>query len=192
MNEPEYEVLKDVTQLLESAGIDFMLTGSMAMACYGQMRMTRDIDLIVALRAADVERVVRLFENNYYIDSIAVARAIAHHSMFNIISNKRVVKVDCIILKEDAHQQEQFQRRRKEKLAEIETWVISQEDLILAKLAWARHSRSEMQLRDVKSLLTGQCDFDYINQRAQAQGTSDLLVEVIKHNVRRPDVADLQ
>ncbi|MDD5201482.1 MAG: hypothetical protein PHC88_16950, partial [Terrimicrobiaceae bacterium] len=44
----ELETLRDMTARLESAGIDYMLTGSVALNCYAQPRMTRDIDLVVA------------------------------------------------------------------------------------------------------------------------------------------------
>ena len=45
----ELEVLKIVSERLEAAHIPYMLTGSFAMAYYGQPRMTRDLDLVVAL-----------------------------------------------------------------------------------------------------------------------------------------------
>jgi len=35
----------------------------------------------------------------------------------------------------------------------FEAWIVSREDLILSKLAWAKDSGSEMQLRDVRALL---------------------------------------
>ncbi len=44
----ELEVLLDVVARLEDAGIDYMLTGSVAMSVYVEPRMTRDIDVVVA------------------------------------------------------------------------------------------------------------------------------------------------
>ena len=41
MNE-EIELLKNVAAKLESAGIEYMMTGSMAMAFYSIPRMTRE------------------------------------------------------------------------------------------------------------------------------------------------------
>jgi hypothetical protein len=57
----ELDIIRDVSQRLEGAGIDFMLTGSMAMNYYAQPRMTRDVDVVVALESADADRIVRLF-----------------------------------------------------------------------------------------------------------------------------------
>ena len=77
MIQTELDILREVSGLLESAGIAFMLTGSVAMHYYAQPRMTRDIDLVVALDQKDAETIVRLFEGDYYVDRQAVHRAIA-------------------------------------------------------------------------------------------------------------------
>lgn len=61
----ELDVLKDVSERLERAGIAYMLTGSVAMNYYAQPRMTRDIDLVVALAPEDGERVRQIFEPDY-------------------------------------------------------------------------------------------------------------------------------
>ncbi|HUE80538.1 MAG TPA: hypothetical protein VMM84_00405 [Pyrinomonadaceae bacterium] len=64
MVENELDVLLDVSGRLESAGIAFMLTGSLALNYYAQPRMTRDIDLVIALEEANTEGFVRLFETD--------------------------------------------------------------------------------------------------------------------------------
>ena len=65
MAKTELDILRDVSQRLAGADMAFMLTGSVAMNYYAQPRMTRDIDLVVALTTADAEMVVRLFEADY-------------------------------------------------------------------------------------------------------------------------------
>jgi hypothetical protein len=44
---PELEIFLRFTQPLEDAGIDYMVSGSVAAMLYGQPRFTTDIDLIV-------------------------------------------------------------------------------------------------------------------------------------------------
>jgi hypothetical protein len=51
----ELDILREVSARLQSAGIRFMLTDSVAMNYYAQPRMTRDIDLVAALGETDVE-----------------------------------------------------------------------------------------------------------------------------------------
>jgi len=154
----ELDVLRDVSQRLTSGGVEFMLTGSMAMNYYAQPRMTRDIDLVIKLASDQTDRLISMFETEYYVDRSAVARAIAQRSMFNLIHNETIIKLDCIVLKSDEYRQQEFARRRLISLGDFETWIVSREDLILSKLFWARASKSELQLRDVKNLLTIDCD----------------------------------
>lgn len=42
----ELQVLKTVSERFEALHLPFMLTGSFAMAWYGQPRMTRDLDVM--------------------------------------------------------------------------------------------------------------------------------------------------
>lgn len=179
MIETELDVLRDISERLEAAGIAFMLTGSVAMNYYAQPRMTRDIDLVVSLNEAQSDEFVSLFEKEYYIDRKTVATAIAQRGMFNFIHNEAVIKIDCMVLKRDAYRQEEFTRRRKISLGDFDTWIVSREDLILSKLVWAKDSKSEMQLRDVRNLLTSDCDMTYLQSRASTLGVSELLEELV-------------
>src|SRR5687767_8159880 len=149
MIETELDVLRDVSRRLESAGITFMLTGSVAMNYYAQPRMTRDIDLVVSLNETQIEEFFRLFESEYYFDRQNVTHAISPCGMFNLIHSDAVIKVDCVVLKPDAYRQEEFARRKQINLGDFKTWIVSREDLILSKLFWAKDSKSEMQLGDV-------------------------------------------
>ena len=84
----------------------------MAENFYTVPRMTRDIDLVIELSERDVDRVARLFQQEYYIDRDMVQRAVRDHAMFNMIHNALVVKVDCVVRKETEYRREEFARRR--------------------------------------------------------------------------------
>jgi hypothetical protein len=182
MIETELDVLRDVSGRLETAGIAFMLTGSMAMSYYAQPRMTRDIDLVVALAGDQTEVVVGLFEADYYLDAQAISRAIAQRSTFNLIHNETVIKVDCIVLKRDEYRVEEFARRKLISLGDFQTWIVRIEDLILSKLYWAKETHSELQLRDVRNLLAAKPDMLYLESRAQSLNVNQLLEEALAHN----------
>jgi hypothetical protein len=167
MIENELDVLRDVSQRLDGQGIEFMLTGSVAMNYYAQPRMTRDIDLVVALNETQTETFVRLFESHYYLDKKNVANAISRRGMFNLIHNETVIKVDFVVLKSDSYRQEEFARRMTITLGDFQTWIVSREDLILSKLLWSKASKSEMQRRDVRNLLAPECDMTYLHSRAK-------------------------
>lgn len=179
MMKTELDVLRDLTQRLESGGVAFMLTGSMAMNFYAQPRMTRDIDLVVQVTSDQTDLLVSLFEAEYYVDRLAIAKAIAQRSMFNLIHNQTIIKFDCIVLKDQPFRQEEFGRRQRITLGDFQTWIVTREDLILSKLYWARESKSELQLRDVRNLLSSDCDMLYLFSRAENLGVKSLLEEIV-------------
>lgn len=170
MIENELDVLRDVSQRLKGQGVEFMLTGSFAMNYYAQPRMTRDIDLVIALNEKQTEKFVHLFESDYYLDKKVIANAISRRGMFNLIHNETIIKVDFVVLKSDSYRQEEFARRLTVTIGDFKTWVVSREDLILSKLLWAKDSKSEMQWRDVRNLLSPECDMTYLCSRAKLLG----------------------
>lgn len=174
----ELDVLRDVSRRFDDAGIPFMLTGSLAMNFYAVPRMTRDIDLVVAMTQADVERLVKLLESDYYVSRDAVAEAIEHVSSFNLIHRDAVVKIDCFPRKPDPYHVTEFERRQRVSLGEFSTYIATREDLILSKLLWAKESRSEVQLRDVRNLAAGELDEAYVNEWVRRLGVAELWAEV--------------
>ena len=178
----ELEILELVARRLEEAKLPYMVTGSMALAFYTQPRMTRDVDLVVALSApgAAVE-IVRRFQEDFLFDEDGVRRAVREQGMFNLIHIESCVKVDCIVRKSDPYRQEEFQRRRRMKVrGDGELWVVAPEDLILSKLAWAQDSGSETQLRDVRLLVTfAGLDRAYLERWAASLGVKAKLSEVM-------------
>ncbi len=174
----ELEALKTVGDRLESAGMPFMLTGSFAMAYYGKPRMTRDLDLVVALSEDDIDRVVALFSPDFYVDADDVRAAIASERMFNLMHNATGIKVDLIVRKRAEYRQVEFARRQHINLNGVRTWIVSREDLILSKLVWAQEANSELQRRDIKSLLDESVDRKYLNGWADRLAVQELLTEI--------------
>src|SRR6185436_19668796 len=146
---------------------------------YAEPRMTRDVDFVVALQSKDVEGLCATFAADYYIDSEAVSRAIASHSLFNIINNKAFVKVDFIVRKDTEFRQVEFNRRRRVMMDGVPVWLVSKEDLIISKLYWAKDSHSEFQLRDVKNLLNSGYDADYLESWTRKLELHELLKECL-------------
>ncbi len=174
----ELEIVRDVSERLTRAGIPFMLTGSMAMNAYAQPRMTRDVDVVIAVQAADTARLLEVFAPDYYIDAGAVERALRTESLFNVIHQASVFKVDCIVRKSAPYRLVEFERRQRLSIGGFETWVVSKEDLILSKLCWGRDSRSEYQARDIRNLLATGCDRAYVEKWAAELGVSDYLADI--------------
>ncbi|HEX3719605.1 MAG TPA: hypothetical protein VH595_16750 [Verrucomicrobiae bacterium] len=173
----ELDIVRDVSARLELGDLAYMLTGSMAMNYYAQPRMTRDIDLVVALTAKDTDKVMRLFTPDYYVSSQAVSSSIAQESLFNLIHQESVIKVDCIVRKNSPYRRAEFERRQRIVIEDFSTWIVSKEDLVISKLWWAKDSHSELQLRDVQNLAGTGCDRDYVERWTKELGLLKLWQE---------------
>lgn len=171
------DVLRDCKERLEKLGIAYMLTGSMALVYYAMPRTTVDIDIVIEFSIGDADRFIKEFEPDYYIPHGRIRDAIYRHKMFNILHQKTIIKVDCIISKNDEFQQKAFSRRKKINYAGFDVWIISREDLILSKLNWAKNTRSEIQLRDVANILRNGYDENYVESWAKKLNLKDLLEE---------------
>src|SRR5580692_5422965 len=106
------ELLKKTIEVLESANIPYMLTGSFASSLQGEPRLTHDIDLVVAITPSAIGSLKAAFPApNYYLDEMAVAEAIAHKSQFNLLDVLGGDKVDFWLLTDDPFDQSRFARR---------------------------------------------------------------------------------
>ena len=176
----DLEVLRIVAGRLETARVAYMVTGSVAANYYGVPRMTRDIDIVVEVSRDDVDRLSGLFHEDFYIEPEAVDRAITGQLMFNAIHTALIVKVDFIVRKDSEYRREEFRRRRRAMIDGVATFVVAPEDLIISKLDWARDTRSEIQLADVRNLLDAVPDLDraYLTQWVGRLGLDGLYREV--------------
>lgn len=175
------DVLQDFSSRLEKLGVEYMLTGSMALAHYAVPRTTTDIDIVVELAADDALKFIKEFEQDYYVPQNRVRDAISRKTMFNILNQETVIKIDCVVRKDDEFQIEVFSNRKRVNYAGyFDIWIIGKEDLILSKLNWAKNTRSEMQMRDVASILRNGYDENYVRTWAKKLGIEDLLNECLE------------
>lgn len=176
----EVDIVRDISRKFEQADIAYMLTGSMAMNYYAQPRMTRDIDVVVAIAPKDVQRLIDLFRPNYYASEQSIRESLAEESIFNLIHNESVIKVDCIVRKASEYRKIEFERRQKISILDFTTFIVTKEDLIISKLSWAKDSRSELQLGDVKNLLATGYDSDYLRHWTHELKLDSLLEECLR------------
>ena len=175
----ELEVLKIVTQRLKEADINYMISGSIAANYYTIPRMTRDIDVVIELKQADIDKFVGLFEGDFFVDREMVANEVYREGMFNLIHNRYVIKIDFIIKKSSAYQNAAFSHRRQVLIEQSPIWFVSAEDLVISKLLWAKDSHSEMQLKDVRNLMETVNDLDlkYVGNWVRELGLEQIYKE---------------
>jgi len=144
--------------------------------------MTRDIDIVIEILASELEIFFQAFKDEFYIDEEEILDAIAKQSMFNIIHNNTVFKVDFIIRKESIYRNLEFQRRKRAKIDDSEIWIVSPEDLILSKLFWAKESVSQLQIKDIRNLTKSlkNIDQEYIHKWIEILDLGTIYNEVKK------------
>jgi hypothetical protein len=180
-----------VTQTLEGLGIPYAVGGSLASSLHGVMRSTLDVDILADMKLDHIQPLVSALSEEFYADDEMMRDAIEHHSSFNLVHYETAFKVDIFIRKLRAFDQMQLERRRTSIIAtdpEQSVYVVSPEDIILAKLEWYRMGGevSDRQWRDILGVLktrAGELDLDYLRQWAQELKVSDLLERALKESV---------
>jgi hypothetical protein len=143
-------------------------------------RMTRDIDVVVEIGAADVETIAGAFATDFHCDRDMIRHAVDRQGMFTVIHAPTVIKVDFIVRKNTPYRRVEFERRRAFTVEGHVIRVVSPEDLVLSKLVWAKPSHSEMPMRDVRNLIASvpALDGSYLEHWAADLTVEDLLAEV--------------
>ncbi len=178
MSQPE--LLKRVIQTLDDAGIDYMVTGSVASSLQGEPRSTHDIDLVISLDKKDADKLVKSFPPpDFHLDEESILDAITSRGAFNLLDITSGDKVDFWILSEEPFDKSRFARKTVEAGAGLRLKVSTPEDTILAKLWWSRLSGgSEKQFLDalhVYEVQSNKLDQDYLTRWAEKLGVESLL-----------------
>jgi hypothetical protein len=148
------EIFRHITAALDHAGVQYMLTGSFASNLYGTGRATQDIDLVVSATPDQIRVALgHLPPTDFYYDLQEAAQSARLKSMFNILDMKTGWKIDLIFLKSDAYHQAAFLRRVPAEVEGVPVIASTAEDLIIAKLDWARMGESLRQVQDVAGVL---------------------------------------
>ena len=147
-------VFRQVITALDETKIPYMLTGSFASNLYGKGRATQGIDLVIAATAEQLSALKNhLSESDYYFDLAAANEALRRRSMFNVLDMEHGWKFDFIFLKPGAYSQQAFSRRISAQVEGVPLIACTAEDLVIAKLDWARIGESTRQIEDVAGIL---------------------------------------
>jgi hypothetical protein len=146
--------LATVVRLLEDAGIPYMLTGSLAAAFYAAPRATQDVDLVIEATDRQIDVLLDgLLAEGLYVSKEAAHEAFRAAGQFNVVDPETGWKADLIVRRNRPFSLEEFGRRRSARLLGVEVALTSLEDLVIAKLEWSTLGDSELQRRDLATLI---------------------------------------
>ena len=150
------------TSRLDAAGIDAIITGSVAAMLYGEPRLTHDIDMVVLLDDSRVDALVRAFpDEEFYCAPAEVIRMEARRSQrghFNIIHHETGFKADMYIAGDDPLHRWALSKQRTVTLGGLTLRVAPPEYVIVRKLEYFREGQSSKHLGDIRGILRHQGD----------------------------------
>lgn len=160
------DFLRRVTTALEMHNVPYMLTGSLASSMYGVPRATNDIDIVIAPAREQVLAVVQMFQRlGLTVHTESALAALHKRTQFNIVDLSQGWKVDFIVQKDRPFSEVEFARKETHEVDGLRLTLATPEDVLLAKLEWAKMGESERQLVDAAGILKMQresLDLHYI------------------------------
>jgi len=168
---------RKIHRALDLAGVPYMITGSFASSVHGDPRASKDIDVVIAPTREQLVAFMKLFPPDQFdADEEAALDAMRHASIFNIIDYETGWRIDFIFRKNRPFSIEEFKRRRIVELAGLRLFVAAPEDVLIAKLEWAKAGQSQRQIEDAASIIRVQGDH--------------LDREYVQHWIRELDLSD--
>jgi hypothetical protein len=181
------ELLVKIAEILDKNNIPYLITGGMAVFVWGRPRFTADIDLIVELPAAKLDKLeksLRAMGDAGYLDSDAMREALLRHGEFNFIDGTTGMKVDFWVSAGDPFDRSRLSRRVPQEIIGHRVYFSSPEDLILSKLRWWSETGSSRHAEDIASIISisgDKLDREYLNAWADKLGHKDLLLKAFEH-----------
>jgi hypothetical protein len=193
--EEAFQVVLEVTRVLDELGVPYLVGGSLASSLWGIPRTTQDADLVVDLRPQHLEAFAKKLAGTFYLSPERLRDAVRRRSSFNLLHLKTMFKVDLFLLKGDLPSVQEMTRRQAFPVSgspEILLQVASPEDVVLQKLLWYRlgNGVSDQQWADVQGVLKvrrASLDMSYLREWAERRKVGDLLKKALQDSGIGPD-----
>lgn len=140
---------------LETLGLPYCVTGSVAASVYGEPRLTADIDVVLLLQREDLAALRATFPDSaYYVPpDDDIAAAMLRGGMFNVIHHASQFKADLYLAGDDPLHAWALEHRRRIDVLDAGAWIAPPEYVILRKLQYFREGGSDKHLRDVRYMV---------------------------------------
>jgi hypothetical protein len=175
--------LRKLSTLLDDLGIQHMLIGGLALAAYGQIRATQDVDLAIVADDENISELQRrLRKLGYQLPSEPDPSA----PLFLVVDLKEVLEVEMWTKPDGVVFDGELLRRRVKVRPfndRFEMFTIGPEDFVVNKLARGdRGVQDEQDAVSVLALQKGRLDYSYLRKRAKQAGVIELLETLMQRS----------
>jgi hypothetical protein len=180
-------LILEVASVLDNLEIKYLIGGSVASSLQGFPRATNDADVVVAISGQQIPALFDALKSNFYINELAMRRAVQTKRSFNAIHFEALFKFDFYVASNEPFFDTELSRRQLMTLrpeTAQQVFISSPEDTILAKLNWYKKGAetSDRQWSDVVGVIKvqkTQLDLSYLHDWAEKLAVGDLLLKAL-------------
>lgn len=160
------EVFKEISKILNKNRIEYVIVGAVAVCSWGNIRTTRDVDVIMMINIDSAEKLVKGFkEKDFSLSKADVEDALKEKTHFTIFDNLSDYHIDATGAYNENNLQT-IKNRRKIKIDGITCYIAGPEDTIASKLLFG----SEQDIKDAESIYvrhSGKLNTNYLESRCR-------------------------
>jgi len=115
-------------------------------------------------------------DSEYYAEPEDAMQAFTHQTQFNVIDQNSIWKIDFILRKDRPFSRGEFDRRRLVDMLGVTVFAATPEDILIAKLEWAKIGGSERQIQDAAGIVAIQgesLDVAYVERWVAVMGLDE-------------------
>lgn len=166
-------LLERIVASFRQARVPYVLIGAWALTAWGRPRATNDLDFLVLVNEADLQRLGdRISQKGCKLDE-TWQEWNPMLKGFQLRLQDQGITVD-LLRPRDPHDQQIFQRKRKKRLDGRYYWIVSAEDFVLQKLKVGR-PRDFEDAASIVERFYGRLDHEYLTYWARRLGVSEEL-----------------
>jgi len=185
---PTTDFLSVFAAPLETAGIPYMITGSMAAIAYGEPRLTNDIDIVLKLDIPDASRLPEIYpETSFYLPPMEVIFVEAKRRTrghFNIIHHYTGRKADIYTTGTDPAHEWGMANKKRIELDDGNAFCFAPPEYVVArKLQFWEEGQSEKHINDIAAIIAvsgPNLDMNAIKKIMPNPKLNEKLLEIIK------------
>src|SRR5678816_2085739 len=140
------EALLIVTRALVHVGVPHMTVGAIAGIYYGIGRTTNDADFVIQADDLRLTPLRQALGPGFVIDPQPRIESVTWGTYFVVTATESNFGIELFMLRDDAHDQLAFSRRRVVQFDGGEAPICSPEDYVITKLRWAKTKQRSKDL----------------------------------------------